>query len=77
MNINLSFRKKPLKQRKFEEDILSREVEKVQEELAVTLHNFENTTEPELLDYYTYSYKANQIKHSYLLKKLKEVYYNK
>ncbi|OOB76990.1 MAG: DUF2508 domain-containing protein [Epulopiscium sp. Nuni2H_MBin003] len=67
--------KKALK-KKHEEDILSREVEKVQDELAATLHNFENTIEPELLDYYTYAYKANQIKHSYLLKKLKEVYYS-
>ncbi len=62
--------------KKSEAEHLSQEVGKVQEEMAATLHNFENTTEPELLDYYTYSYKAKQIKHDYLLKKLKEVYYN-
>ncbi|OON98131.1 MAG: DUF2508 domain-containing protein [Epulopiscium sp. Nele67-Bin004] len=60
--------------KKSEADHLSQEVRKVQEEMAATLHNFENTTEPDLLDYYTYAYKANQIKHDYLLKKLKAVY---
>ncbi len=54
---------------------LKQELSKVQEEMAATLYNFENTTEPELLDYYTYTYKAKEIKHSYLLRKLKQLYY--
>ncbi len=59
-----------------EAKFLSEEVEKVQEELAATLMKFENTTEPDLVEYYTYTYKATQIKHSYLLRKLKQLYYN-
>ncbi len=60
-----------------ETEKLKEELSKVQEEMAATLYNFENTTEPELLDYYTYFYKAEQIKYGYILKKLKKVYYNK
>ena len=53
---------------------LTQEVKRLQEEMAVTLSNFSNTTEPQLLEYYTYDYKAKQIRHSYILKKLKELY---
>ncbi len=35
--------------KKSEADHLSQEVRKVQEEMAATLHNFENTTEPDLI----------------------------
>jgi len=58
-----------------EKAILAREVCKIQEEMAATLNHFSDVTEPELVDYYTYCYKANETKHSYLLKKLKQIYY--
>lgn len=60
---------------KRETEILSAEINRVQDEMAATLTNFSDTIEPELLEYYTYYYKANQIKHGYLLKKLKKIYY--
>ncbi len=55
--------------------ILIEEICKLQEEMAATLNQFSDVTEPELVDYYTYYYKANEIKHTYLLKKLKKIYY--
>lgn len=64
-----------LERQKQETEVLAREVGLVQEEMAATLNNFSGTTDPELLEYYTYYYKANQIKHGYLLKRLKAVYY--
>ncbi len=60
-----------------EREQLTEEITAVQEDMAATLKQFSATVEPELLDYYTYCYKANQIKHSYLIKKLKRIYYNK
>lgn len=63
---------------KFQRDtaVLSQEINRVQEEMAATLSNFSDTTDPELLEYYTYQYKASEIKHGYLMKKLKKIYYN-
>jgi len=58
-----------------EKRMLASEVSKVQEEMAATLNSFSDVIEPELVDYYTYCYKASEIKHSYLLKKLKRIYY--
>lgn len=60
---------------KEETQVLSGEIGRTQDEMAVTLGNFSDTTEPELLEYYTYYYKAIEIKHGYLLKKLKKIYY--
>lgn len=60
---------------KKETEILTAEINRVQDEMAATLTNFSDTIEPELLEYYTYYYKANQIKHGYLLRKLKKIYY--
>lgn len=62
--------------RAWETEILRNEICKVQEEMAVTLNNFSNAIEPELLEYYTYFYKASEIKHTYMLKRLKKLYYN-
>lgn len=55
--------------------LLAEEINILQDEMAATLDHFSATVEPELLEYYTYYYKASQIKHSYLLKKLKKIYY--
>ncbi|OOB77719.1 MAG: hypothetical protein BEN18_09820 [Epulopiscium sp. Nuni2H_MBin001] len=54
---------------------LSEQLELLQDEMAIALNNFSNTTEPELLEYYTYTYKAKQIRHGYLLKELRQMYY--
>ncbi|OON93685.1 MAG: DUF2508 domain-containing protein [Candidatus Epulonipiscioides saccharophilum] len=59
-----------------EELFLKQQVDDVQRDLNIALHKFENTTEPDLLDYYSYIYKAHMIKHGYLLNKLKQLYYN-
>lgn len=59
-----------------EKQLLIQEVCKVQEEMSAALSSFSDVIEPELMDYYTYSYKANELKHTYLIKKLKQIYYN-
>lgn len=64
-------------QREEEKRVLAREINELHEEMAVTLSNFSDTIDPELLEYYTYYYKASQLKHSYLLKQLKKIYYEK
>lgn len=63
--------------KKLEEETrqLAYEVNQLQEEMAATLNLFSDTIEPDLVDYYTYYYKAAEIKHTYLLKKLKKIYY--
>lgn len=58
-----------------EEQMLAEAINTVQEEMAATLENFSEVVDPELLEYYTYAYKANEVKHSYLLKRLKRLYY--
>lgn len=64
-------------QREEEKRVLAREINELHEEMAATLSNFSDTIEPELLEYYTYYYKASQLKHSYLIKQLKKIYYEK
>lgn len=66
-----------LKEQEMEEErqLLASEITALHEEMAATLTNFSDTIDPELLEYYTYYYKASQIKHSYLLKRLKKLYY--
>lgn len=64
-------------QREEEKRVLAREINELHEEMAATLSNFSDTIDPELLEYYTYYYKASQLKHSYLLKQLKKIYYEK
>ncbi len=58
-----------------EKRLLRDEITKVQEEMAAALNNFSDVVDPSLVEYYTYYYKANQIKHSYLLRRLKDLYY--
>lgn len=71
-------KKQALKLQKLKEetDMLAEEVGYLQNEMAATMTHFSNEVDPELVDYYTYYYKATQIKHGYLLKKLKKVYYD-
>ena len=63
-------------QREEEKRLLAEEINALHEEMAATLQNFSNTVEPELLEYYTYCYKASQLKHSYLMRQLKKIYYD-
>mgnify|MGYP000860397926 FL=1 len=58
-----------------EKRLLKEEIERVQEEMAAALNNFSDVVDPALVEYYTYCYKANQIKHGYLLRRLKSLYY--
>lgn len=62
--------------REEEKRVLADEINALHEEMAVTLHNFSDTVDPELLEYYTYYYKASQLKHSYLMRQLKKIYYD-
>lgn len=55
--------------------LLAQEVNYLQEEMAATMEHFSAEVDPELVDYYTYYYKAAEIKHGYLLRKLKKIYY--
>ncbi|MGL4361720.1 MAG: DUF2508 family protein [Cellulosilyticaceae bacterium] len=59
-----------------ETDKLAEEVGYLQEEMSATLDHFSDALDPELLDYYMYYYKAAEIKHGYLLRKLKKLYYS-
>lgn len=70
-------REKKLYDEKREEEKreLARAINELHEEMAATLNHFSDTVEPELLEYYTYYYKASQLKHSYLIKQLKKIYY--
>ena len=54
--------------------IIENEVNKTRQEMAVALNQFEVVTDPELIDYYTYTYKASIAKYGYLMKKLKKLY---
>ncbi|MGL4800367.1 MAG: DUF2508 family protein [Cellulosilyticaceae bacterium] len=64
-----------LEKLKRETAMLAEEVGYLQEEMAATLDHFSDEVDPELVDYYTYYYKAAEIKHGYLLRKLKKLYY--
>ncbi len=58
-----------------EKELLQEELNKTQEEIAAAFNKFQLVLEPDLIDYYTYTYKASMVKHSYLIKRLKRLYY--
>lgn len=70
-------KKDTVKLQKLREEVamLVEEVNYLQEEMAATMEHFSDEVVPELVDYYTYYYKAAEIKHGYLLRKLKKIYY--
>lgn len=71
----LSWDNKLMKQRNKERaDVneLLENLEKTRQEWIAASTNYEFAEENELIDYYTYSIKAAQIKYDYLLKKVKE-----
>lgn len=59
-----------------EKESIEKEIYNTQAELAVVLDRFENVIDPDLVEYYTYSYKATEAKYTYLMKRLKSLYYN-
>ena len=60
-----------------EERQLLREIGEANKEMIVIYNHFDYATEPDLIEYYIYQYKAAQIKYGYLLKCMKELYYGK
>lgn len=57
-----------------EKELLQVELNRAQEEMAAAFNQFQVVVEPDLIDYYTYAYKASVVKHDYLIKKLKKLY---
>ena len=57
-----------------EKELLQEELNRA-EEMAAAFNQFQVVVEPDLIDYYTYAYKASMVKHNYLIKKLKKLYY--
>lgn len=57
-----------------EKELLQQELNRAQEEMAAAFNQFQLVVEPDLIDYYTYTYKASMVKHNYLIKKLKKLY---
>lgn len=58
-----------------EKKVIEKEIYNTQVELAAVLEGFENVVDPDLVDYYSYSYKATEAKYTYLIKRLKTLYY--
>lgn len=53
------------------------EINEAYREMTTTFSHFESATDPQLIEYYTYKYKADQIKYGYLIRCMKKTYYNK
>lgn len=60
-----------------EERKLLQEIEEANKEMITAFNHFEYVTDPDLIEYYTYQYKAAQIKYGYLLRCMKKLYYSK
>ena len=52
-------------------DELMREIDDVKKEIDTARCNFNNVTDADSIDYYTYMLKAYQVKHDMLIKQLK------
>lgn len=57
-----------------EERELLDEIREAYREMTATFSHFDNAVEPELIEYYTYKYKADQIKYDYLIRCMKKLY---
>lgn len=53
------------------------EIDEAYRKMTTTFSHFECATDPELIEYYTYKYKADQIRYGYLIRCMKKIYYNK
>ncbi|NLI89479.1 MAG: DUF2508 family protein [Epulopiscium sp.] len=59
-----------------EERELLAEINEAYREMATSFSHFESATDPELIEYYTYKFKADQIKYGYLIRCMKKLYYS-
>lgn len=57
-----------------EERKLTSEIEEAYLEMATTLNHLNQTTDPELIEYYAYKYKADQLKYGYLIRCMKKIW---
>ncbi len=64
---------KSQRQEKEEFDELMENLRKARNDWMAAVNNYEFASEAELVDYYSYTIKAAQIKYDYLLKKVKEI----
>lgn len=62
------------KRKTAEERRLAGEIKEAYREMMTTFRHFECATEPELIEYYTYKFKADQIKYGYLIRCMKKIY---
>lgn len=53
------------------------EIGEAYREMTTTYAHFECATDPQLIEYYTYQYKADQIRYGYLIRCMKKIYYSK
>lgn len=67
--------KKEKRMTKVERELI-RDIEQAYKEMITMFHHFDYAVEPDLIEYYTYQYKAAQIKYDYLLRCMKEIYYS-
>lgn len=65
------------KRRTPDERKLIEEIEEAYREMTTTFSHFESATDPALIEYYTYKYKADQIKYGYLIRCMKKIYYDR
>ena len=52
---------------------LINEIDEAYREMTTTFSHFESATSPDLIEYYTYKYKADQIKYGYLIRCMKQL----
>lgn len=64
--------KKKKKMSKDERQLLN-EINEAYREMATSFAHFECATDPALIEYYTYKYKADQIKYDYLIRCMKQL----
>ncbi|MFP4697742.1 MAG: YaaL family protein [Eubacteriales bacterium] len=56
----------------YEEELLLKDIEEVRKALSIAYTNFENVTEPDLIDSCIYELQAIQMKHQYLINLAKD-----
>lgn len=53
------------------------EIAEAYREMTTTFSHFECATDPQLIEYYTYKFKADQIRYGYLIRCMKKIYHDK
>lgn len=59
-----------------EERKLISEIDEAYREMTTTFNHFEYATDPQLIEYYIYKYKADQIRYGYLIRCMKKLYHS-